>query len=341
VEVYVPGPDPVQALELFKTADTEGPVAVGDVITYSFTATNTGNVTLDDVTIADELPGLEWVTGPNVGSLAPGESATGTATYVVTQADVNAGGVTNSATATGTPPGELVPPTVPSNEVTVPGVDLEPGLIITKSAEPASGVVLGETITYTFVVGNTGNVTLTDVTIDDALPGLTWVEGPQIGTLDPGQTATGTATYVVTQADVNAGGVINVASGTGVPPAGEIIVSPPTEVEVPIEATPGLSMLKSVSPDTTINAGETLTYTFVVTNTGTTTVDNVTVTDPLPGLSAIEGPHGISLEPGEQATFTATYVVTETDAIAGIVLNTATATGTGPDGGEIAAGDSV
>src|SRR5690606_5935368 len=254
VEVYVPGPDPVQALELFKTADTEGPVAVGDVITYSFTATNTGNVTLDDVTIADELPGLEWVTGPNVGSLAPGESATGTATYVVTQADVNAGGVTNSATATGTPPGELVPPTVPSNEVTVPGVDLEPGLIITKSAEPASGVVLGETITYTFVVGNTGNVTLTDVTIDDALPGLTWVEGPQIGTLDPGQTATGTATYVVTQADVNAGGVINVASGTGVPPAGEIIVSPPTEVEVPIEATPGLSMLKSVSPDTTINA---------------------------------------------------------------------------------------
>lgn len=341
VEVYVPGPDPVQALELFKTADTEGPVAVGDVITYSFTATNTGNVTLDDVTIADELPGLEWVTGPNVGSLAPGESATGTATYVVTQADVNAGGVTNSATATGTPPGELVPPTVPSNEVTVPGVDLEPGLIITKSAEPASGVVLGETITYTFVVGNTGNVTLTDVTIDDALPGLTWVEGPQIGTLDPGQTATGTATYVVTQADVNAGGVINVASGTGVPPAGEIIVSPPTEVEVPIEATPGLSMLKSVSPDTTINAGETLTYTFVVTNTGTTTVDNVTVTDPLPGLSAIEGPHGISLEPGEQATFTATYVVTETDAIAGIVLNTATATGTGTDGGEISAVDSV
>src|SRR5690606_31882961 len=99
--------------------------------------------------------------------LAPGEFATGTATYTVTQADILAGGVTNSATGTGTPPGDLVPPTTPPSEVYVPGEEPGAGLTLVKAAEPASGAALGDTITYTFAATNTGNVTLTDVVITD------------------------------------------------------------------------------------------------------------------------------------------------------------------------------
>ncbi|TKR27341.1 hypothetical protein FA014_01060 [Cellulomonas hominis] len=68
---------------------------------------------------------------------------------------------------------------------------------------------------FGFEVTNTGNVTLTDVTITDALPGLTdlSVAWPgQAGVLTPGQQATATAHYVLTQDDVDAGSVHNTAT---------------------------------------------------------------------------------------------------------------------------------
>lgn len=80
----------------------------GDEITYTFVVTNTGNVTLTDVTVHDELVGLsditfaEWPSA--VGVLAPQESVTATATYKVTAADKGRGFVDNSAAAMGNPP---------------------------------------------------------------------------------------------------------------------------------------------------------------------------------------------------------------------------------------------
>ena len=63
--------------------------------------TNTGNVTLTGVTVDD--PKVGTVTCPAT-TLAPAESTTCTATYTLTQADVDAGEVVNNATASGTPP---------------------------------------------------------------------------------------------------------------------------------------------------------------------------------------------------------------------------------------------
>ncbi|WP_136045983.1 DUF7507 domain-containing protein, partial [Microbacterium sp. K41] len=64
---------------------------VGDTIAYSFTITNTGNVPLADVGVND--PKVGTVTC-DVTTLAPGEVAICTAApYVITQADVDAGGV--------------------------------------------------------------------------------------------------------------------------------------------------------------------------------------------------------------------------------------------------------
>ncbi|WP_367916696.1 CARDB domain-containing protein, partial [Leadbetterella sp. DM7] len=90
-------------IELTKTASA-GPHAVGSVITYSFKVKNTGNVTLSNVTVTDPLPGLGTITPASVASLAPGAETTFTASYTVTQADVNNGKVHNTATAKGTPP---------------------------------------------------------------------------------------------------------------------------------------------------------------------------------------------------------------------------------------------
>ena len=91
-------------ISLVKTGELDG-----DRIRYTFTVTNTGDVTLRDVAITDELEGLskiaygEWPAAEGV--LAPGESVAATATYAVTAADRAAGEVVNDATATGTTPG--------------------------------------------------------------------------------------------------------------------------------------------------------------------------------------------------------------------------------------------
>jgi hypothetical protein len=59
------------------------------------------------------LPGLSAVTCPST-TLAPGASETCTATYVTTAAEVDAGSVTNTATAQGDPPGVHHPGDLPA-----------------------------------------------------------------------------------------------------------------------------------------------------------------------------------------------------------------------------------
>ncbi len=75
----------------------------GDIINYSFTVTNTGNVTLTNITVTDALVD---VTGGPLASLIPGASNSTmfTASYTITLADVNTGYVENTATATGQDP---------------------------------------------------------------------------------------------------------------------------------------------------------------------------------------------------------------------------------------------
>ena len=86
----------------------DGVANAGDTINYTFTVTNTGNVTLTGVTVSDTIAAMS---GGPIASLAPGgiDTTTFTAAYVLTQADLdnNGGGdgdIDNTATATGTPP---------------------------------------------------------------------------------------------------------------------------------------------------------------------------------------------------------------------------------------------
>ncbi|MFC5185842.1 DUF7507 domain-containing protein [Actinomadura harenae] len=300
--------------------------AAGQTITYTYHVTNTGNTTLDDVGITDDLPGLSAVTCAHL-TLAPGANTNCTATYVTTQQDVNNGSIHNTATSHGIPPGETEPVVSDPSDVTIPG-ESAPSMVIEKSVHPATFTAPGQTITYTYHVTNTGNVPLHSVGVTDDLAGLSAVTCTAT-TLAPGATTNCTATYVTTQADVDAGSINNVATAHGTPPTGEPIDSPPDEVTVEAIPTPSIAVQKSAEPTTYSAAGQTITYTYHVTNTGNTTLNDVGVTDELPGLSAITCT-ATSLAPGASTNCTATYVTTQQDVNNGSIHNTATSHGTPP-----------
>ncbi|GMA33447.1 hypothetical protein GCM10025875_34390 [Litorihabitans aurantiacus] len=157
-----------------KTSDTELLTEAGQEITYSFEVTNTGNVTITDAApVEAAFSGTGELSGftPATATLAPGDVVTFTATYTATQADVDAGELTNTATATGTPPPGTELPPVPPSDVDIPG-ERTPGLLVTKTSDAELLTTAGQEITYTFAVLNTGNVTITDaVPVETAFSG--------------------------------------------------------------------------------------------------------------------------------------------------------------------------
>jgi uncharacterized membrane protein len=88
------------------------------------------------------------------------------------------------------------------------------------TSTPANGekYALDETITYKITVKNTGNVTVTDITVTDKNTGDEWT----IASLAPGESKEYNAEYTVTEADILAGSVKNVATAKGNPPDDDI-----------------------------------------------------------------------------------------------------------------------
>ncbi|PHS01326.1 MAG: hypothetical protein COA80_02365, partial [Leeuwenhoekiella sp.] len=236
---------PVSQLQFVKTAvlndeNQDAFAQVGETITYTFTVTNTGNTSVSDIVIEDDrldISGLALV--PE--TLAAGESGVVTAVYTITQEDIEAGFVTNTATATGTDQfGEEVTDVSdngdeladddgdgdPGNDPTVtvtPGVT---GMSVEKvgvfNDEDGDGIPdEGGTITYTFTVYNTGETAIFDIVIDDPLVPVT---GGPID-LAPGavDSSTFSAIYTITQEDIESAGVTNQAIASGVLSNGDVI----------------------------------------------------------------------------------------------------------------------
>jgi uncharacterized repeat protein (TIGR01451 family) len=180
---------------------------------------------------------------------------------------------------------------------------------VVKSATQTSYSSVGQTINYNYLVTNTGNVTLTNVTINDPHTGLTGLTCPD-PTLAPGASETCTATYLTTQADLTAGSIVNTATATGNPPSGPPITSPPSTVTIPSQ---GISILKQVCGSTvaanceaggtgpwastaTIPAGNTAYWRLTVTNTGQTALQGITITDVLaPQCAAAAGTFSLAI----------------------------------------------
>ena len=104
------------------------------------------------------------------------------------------------------------------------------------------------------------------------------------------------ATYTTTQADLNAGGVANTGTAVGTPPIGPNVANT-SQLTVPADQDPAISITKSANLSTFSAPGTPVTYTYAVINSGNITLDPVTVSDPMPNLSALSC-NFTSLAPG-------------------------------------------
>jgi len=255
---------------------TPDPVEAGDQLTYTIQVTNTGNVDLH-ATITDTLPAhvtptavLTWT--PTI----PAPDGVWTETVVVTTEMGYARPLTNRVQVTtdeGASGGDTI----------VTQAKVTPGLTVSKQATP-DPVQAGERLTYTLWVTNTGNANL-HATVTDTLPVhvipsgvVTWT--PTI----PAPDGVWSKTVVVTAGWSYAGPLTNTVRVTTDEGAsgGDTIV---TQAEV----TPGLTVTKQATPDP-VQAGEPLTYTIRVTNTGNVDLD-ATITDTLPAHVSPSGTH--------------------------------------------------
>lgn len=171
-------------------ANSDGVIGAGDTITYQYTVTNNGNVTINNVLPVDTGPTFNGVVHDNpMGAfqttpagpvtLAPSQQRVFTAVYTMTAQDADraagitvAGGnaVENSATATGTPVSGTLGTVAPSAvETEIPA---NPKMTVAKSyvfspAGQGPNADVGDTIVYTYTIVNTGNVTINNATVND------------------------------------------------------------------------------------------------------------------------------------------------------------------------------
>ncbi len=343
-------PQAAPSLMLTKTASTTSVSAANQTYTYTFAVTNNGNVAESNIAIHDMqtapsiASNLTNLTCPN-SSLASGASENCTATYKVSQADIDNGSINDTATATGS----FGTSTITSNQSSASVSASQAGAItITKSASAASVSAPG-TLTYTFTLKNTGNVSLSGATITDSanfsgLSSYSCANSETNGsiTLAVGASEACTATAPVSQAQIDAGtSFVDTASVSAATPASDTtqtsVSAGSNQVTVTITQSPSLKVVKTASVTSVSAANQTFTYMFAVTNNGNVTESAIAITDnqsPASGnanLGTITCPQP-SLAPAGTENCTATYTVSQADMDAGSINDTAMATGKTPSG---------
>ena len=271
-------------------------------------------------------------------TLAPGETATYTATYAITQAAIDAGGVKNVALVAGTDPlGTKVEDTSdngdeaedspgdtdedPTNDPTETPLTGEPSQTISKRVsenadEDASGdISLNDTLTYTVTATNIGNLTLSNLVVADEQLEPKTITCERV---EPGQGCTLAGILKVTQAHVDAGFIDNIATVT----SQQIPEKTQTDLRTMVPRRPALAISKTVSAASTaeIVVGDELSYTVLATNVGNQTLSDVTVNDTMILPSSIVC---AVLAPNDSCELSGVYVVTQADKDAGDITNVA------------------
>ncbi|MGP8059015.1 MAG: beta strand repeat-containing protein [Acidimicrobiales bacterium] len=199
--------------------------SAGQTIPFSYLVTNTGTTTLTGVSVTDVL--VPSVSCPST-TLTAGNSETCSGSYTVTQADVDAGSVASSATASGYSEGTEVVSDPWS--VTVTATLATSAIGLTGSSTSTGYGSAGQTVPFSYLVTDTGTTTLTGVSLSD--PVVPSVSCPST-TLAPGASETCTGSYTVTTGAVEAGSLTSTATASGTDPHGVVVNSTPSSVTVP------------------------------------------------------------------------------------------------------------
>ncbi|UYX54031.1 cell surface protein [Bacillus thuringiensis] len=293
---------------------------IGDTISYTITLNNPGNVTSQNIIFTDILPnGTTFISGTlindsgtqqignpasgiQIGNINPGSTATITINVLVTNIpSINP--ISNSSSIQFQhivdPSQPAITQTTSSNTVTT---TINSAILTTTKSADKSIVSVGDTITYTTTITNTGNTPATNITFTSAIPASTTfipnsvtINGVQqlgaqpalgvnIPNIAPGETVT--VTFQVN--------VISVPSSSSIMGNDTILYSytvnpngapATTSTSTNIVTTPVLdamiTMVKSVD-QTLVTLGDPITYTTILTNSGNTTATNITFTDLIP-----------------------------------------------------------
>ena len=312
---------------------------VNDQVTFTITVKN---IYAEPQTITiSEINGVTF-DGPNVfENVEPGAEVTAKAVYTITQADVDNGSFTNTATAlfsnehsyigTDTVPTEKTPDPEPIPNPTPTPVPASSVSVEKTADQKEGGYAAGDIITYTIRVVNNGEQQLANIQVSDPLTGL----NETIPSLKAGEEKIFTTTYTVTEQDVLAGKIVNVATVKGTDENGKTVENETTKELVTEQKNSHLTVTKTTTSTPAdgkaYSVGEKITYIITVTNDGNVTVTGVQVTDELTGNVGDLAWNIDSLAPGESREFTAEYTVTKADAQAGKVHNVAAAQGNSND----------
>lgn len=247
------------------TDEELGKYKLGEKITYDIEVKNTGNQTITDIVVTDNLADATIIAGDGytveenkakIASLAPNASVTVKAEYTVTEADVLAGSVKNTATATGDAPDKSKPEGTGETTDTTVEPNAHFSLKKTLTNLPNKGYfTVGETAEFDVVVTNDGNVTLTNVNVFEKLTGAAFTAVAKnesnaevtlngtlavIESLAPGKSVTLKAVYTVTAEDLGNKDLKNVVTGSGKGPGTdpENPINPPedkNEENIPVD----------------------------------------------------------------------------------------------------------
>ena len=238
------------AVSIVKTllSPTNRAAAVGETVSYQIAVSNTGDVTLDTVPVVDAYNSVllsyldtipvantqvvGQITWNNVGALGVGNSTVVTARFTVASSGLSTNfAMTTPTTTNGVP--------VPAKTNSVTNATAAPGFAVvkTKTTPVGRNAAMGELMTWTIAVANTGDVTLITVPVADSYDTnlLSYVNAapapslPTDGALvwgDVGPLAVGASTNVVVTMRA-------VGSGFG---NNQVIVAPTTSTNQPTVA---------------------------------------------------------------------------------------------------------
>jgi len=313
---------PAGLLDVIKTVRTAAPdpAAPLDEVVFQITVENTGNVTLTAPIIADTLSradGVEITPAPTAvfepggdtdgdSALDVGETWIYTVTHPLTQDDIDAGGLSNTATATANDPAGNTVEDVSNNgagggdDPTTTPINANPSLEVLKPVTSTLPAVPkpNDIVTFEIEVENTGNVTLTAPVLTDTISpvgGVAITPNPVPvlvpssdtngdGDLDVDETWIYTLDYPLTQADIDAGGVENSVVATADDPSGTEVEDTSNNTDTPgdtpttatLNQVPGLETIKSVINAPTV-ANDLVQFEITVLNTGNVTLSNVDI----------------------------------------------------------------